>query len=216
MITGEFVRQRLMEAGDRGVVMTEKVVVVSTPLALLGGRVTFPDISGVYAKDSMVFYLQEGQWVDVVVSSNDFPIYYYSEEPGAASLQTGYWHKYEDGEMCRAGCESDMGIFAPFYSKALYENRTTDEGLIFTTAVRLFAWGGPADYFLTLYNWNSQKGCEIIYHIYKQDITTGWGKDWKETKLDPWLSELGRLWFSGQISKEHYDEAAGQWLEQFE
>lgn len=192
------------------------------------GKVTLPPskasvettatFSVVTAKDSMVFYLQEGQWIDVVVSSNDFPIYYYSEEPGAASLQTGYWHKYEDGGMCRASCGSDMGIFAPFYSKALYENHTTttDEGLIFTTAVRLFAWGGAADYFLILYNWNSQKGCEITYHIYKQNITTGWGEGWKEAKLQPWLKELYYLRVSGEITQQDYNKAEGQWLEQFE
>lgn len=164
------------------------------------------------SKDSSSFYLEEGQWVDVVVSSSDLFIYYLSEEAGAISLGSGYWAEYE-GKQVRS-TYGDMGIFTPFYHKVLYEN--IDKGLLFTSSVRLFAWSGIGDYFLTFTNFSSEEACEITYRIYKGGITPGWGEYYKETELQPWLLKLGNMWLSGEITKEEYDEAESQWLEQFE
>ena len=105
-----------------------------------------------------------------------------------------------------------MGIFTPFYGKLLYENRITNtgRGTVSTTGVRLFAWGGAGSYCVTFYNFSSQKGCEITYRIYKQDTTPGWGKAYKEAKLQPWLNDLYHLHVSGKITQEEYDKAENE------
>ncbi len=171
-------------------------------------------------KDSEVFYLDEGQWADILVSCSDMPIYYLSEESGAAHLVVCHWATQPDkpGEKVRSSFNADMGIFNPFYSRCLYENHITniDKGPIFTTAVRTFAWCGAGEYFLWVTNFSGETGCQITYQVYKRGSTPGWGEGYKETKLDPWLHKLGSMWFSGEISKEEYDIAESKWLEQFE
>ncbi|GAI79425.1 unnamed protein product, partial [marine sediment metagenome] len=66
-------------------------------------------------KDSEVFYLDKGQWADILVSCSDMPIYYLSEESGAAHLVVCHWATQPDKPDLkgRAYFEPDMGIFNP-------------------------------------------------------------------------------------------------------
>jgi hypothetical protein len=167
-------------------------------------------------QDSEVFYLGEGQWIDIVVSSIDVPVYYLIEKPDAMTFQTVYWAEIE-GKRVRSTHSANMGIFAPFYGKLLYENRIsrTDKGTMFTTASRVFAWGGAGDYCISFMNFSTQKSCQIIYRIYKDGTTPDWGHSYEDEKLQPWLDKLYQLHTSGKISQAQYDEAESQWLEQF-
>ena len=178
-------------------------------------------------QDSASFYLEEGQWVDVIVSSLDIPVYFNWEEPGAVSLTAGCWAEYE-GNKVRSGFPKmaqavgeppsrDTGVFGPFEGKPLYENlvTSTEKGTIFTTAARIFAWHGATDYWFVFYNWNCQKEADITCHVYKLSATPGWGHSFWDAKMQPWLNELYYMLVSGEITEEEYDEAESRWLEQF-
>lgn len=192
------------------------------PNLATGTKEVSEDISlGVIPKgswqNSTSFYLKEGQWVDVIVSSLDVPVYYLTEEPGAASLKVARWAEYE-GKKVRSMFGQDMGPFSPFYGKLLYQNRVanTEKGTIFTTAARVFAWGGPGEYWFIFYNFSRQKEAQITCHVYKLGTTPGWGEEYKNTQLQPWLNELYYMLVSGTLTEEEYDRAESQWLKQFE
>jgi len=179
-------------------------------------------------QDSTSFYLEEGQWVDVIVSSLDIPIYFNWEEPGAVSLDASCWTWYEGKKVGTTILSQmlqpvgqppsrDMGVFDPFQGKPLYENfaTSTEEGTVFTTAGRVFASEGATEYWFTFTNWNNQKNADITCSVYMLDVTPGWGKSMLDTKLQPWLNELYYLLVSGEITEEEYDKAESGWLEQF-
>ena len=171
-------------------------------------------------QNSRTFHLCEGEWVDIIVSSADLPIYYLTEEPGAMRIVMYCWTEHPEEPNTKVTCyyTLDNIIFFPFYAKCLYENNivNTNEGPIFTTAIRMFAWHGATEYWIYFCNYSSQKGCEVTYNIYKGSTTPGWGETYEETKLQPWLNELYHLHVSGKITEEEYNEAQRQWLKQFE
>ncbi len=178
-------------------------------------------------QDSTSFYLKEGQWVDVIVSSLDIPVYFNWEEPGAISLTAGCWTEYEGkkvrssfpqmGQVVGETPSRDAGVFGPFNGKPLYENlvTSTEKGTIFTTAARIFAWNGATDYWFVFYNWNRQKEADITCYVYKLSTTPGWGQGFWGAEMQPWLNELYYMLVSGEITEEEYDEAESRWLEQF-
>jgi hypothetical protein len=111
----------------------------------------------------------------------------------------------------------EMSVFDPLYYKVLYENHTaiTSTGTIFTTAGRMFASQGTTEYWFTFTNWNREKNADITYRVYKLGITPGWGKEFKEQKLQPWLNELYSLLVAKEITDGEYNLAETNWLEQF-
>ncbi len=50
----------------------------------------------------------------------------------------------------------------------LYENQVsvTEEGTIFTTSARIFAWNRASEYWFELTNWNPEKVAVITCRIY--------------------------------------------------
>lgn len=170
------------------------------------------------SKDSSSFSLEEGLWIDVIVSSIKTQVYFGIEKPGEAYFEIN--HRFPDGGRGSWDCNGipRESVFAPLFGKCLYENRVTDtdEGRVFTTAARLFTWEGAGNYCLHFTNYSSQEGCEITYRVYKGGITPDWGDVYRETNLQPWLKDLYYLLVSGKITQEEYDEAESQWLEQFD
>ena len=168
--------------------------------------------------DSMFFHLSEGEWIDVIISSLDTEVYFGAEVPGQAYSEICYDMSTPEVIGSSSWNWKDISPAAPLYGKLLYENRITqtNQGKAFTTAVRLFAWEGEGDYFLSFINFSSEKGCEIAYRIYQVGTTLGWGRPYREAKLQPWLNELYQLAISGKISHEEYYRTEAKWLEQFD
>lgn len=172
-------------------------------------------------QNSLNFNLQEGQWLDVIASSTDTQVYFGIEKPDSVCFKINYDLTTQESVGSSSwdynGIPKDS-ISAPLYGKTLYENWVinTDEGRMFTTSARLFAWEGAGNYYFDFTNFSSQEGCEITYCVYKYNITPGWGKLYIETKLQPWLNDLYYLLVSGEITEEEYDKAEREWLEQFE
>ena len=183
-------------------------------------------------QDSTSFDLEEGQWVDVIVFSLDIPVYFNWQEPRAISLKAecrpAYWSD-EKRKIGRSGFpitlqivgeppSREMSVFGPLSGKPLYENlvTSTEEGTIFITAARIFAWEGAGEYWFVSYNWNRQKAADVTCCVYKLSTTPGWGESFCDAKLQPWLNELYRMKVSGEISEEEYDRAESQWLGQFD
>jgi hypothetical protein len=181
------------------------------------------------AQDSTKIYLKEGQWVDILVSSIDVPIYFLEMTKVAGMV--GEAEKSEAAEfgVVRVVRETiplesmeliqDPGGLAPFYCRLLYQNRTTraDKSTIFMTAARIFTFGGAGVYYFEFFNFSQQKGCKITYRAYIVGITPGWGldSDYYKTKYLPWTSNVYSMVNSGAISQQECDKALSQWLEQF-
>jgi len=167
-------------------------------------------------QETTKFYLQDGQWIDIIASSN-VPVYFSNEMPD----YVGFCLDYQDA----AGAEVPIynsstwaAEVTPFYFRLLYENRSTSTqgATIFTTAVRMFACGGPGDYHFSFSNVSTQKVAEITYRIYKLGITPGWGQPFIDGKLKPWFDELYRLFANGTISEAERERATNEWVKQFE
>jgi len=171
---------------------------------------------------STKFYLEEGQWMYVVVSSG-VPINFQTTKPGGVSFNSHGWVQVSGYEMGKELGLVDIPSVShhPYSEKVIYENRTTSyvgsfyKTTLFSTAALIFAWGGAGDYAFEFTNFNSQKGANIQYRVYKLGATPAWGNTYANTMLAPWLNELKRLRASGIISEDEYNKAIGQWLEQF-
>jgi hypothetical protein len=185
-------------------------------------------------QDTPHFQLKPNQWVDVIISSLDVPVYCLGEQPGAISFQLQRIHQ-EPGKECRqtiggmavkpvGGTEDEQFnslTFAVLSGKRLYENRVvgTQEGTFFTSAYRLFVGVGSeefadADYVIHFSNFNHQRGAEITYRLYKLGTTSNWGETYAAEQLQPWFNELYELSISGKLSDDEYREAESEWLRQ--
>lgn len=169
------------------------------------------------------FPLKQDEWVDVIVSSLDVPVYCFVEQPGAVSFElqgrtsipelarpVGFVEVPED-ELFKSI------IFAVFSGKRLYENHvtSTQKGTLFTSAYRLFACAGAGDYLLYFSNFNRQQGAQITYRVYRLGTTPSWGTtNYFATKLWPWMNRLAQMLISGEISLEEYRKAESEWLRQ--
>jgi hypothetical protein len=171
------------------------------------------------------FYLEEGQWIDIIVSSVDVPIYFQNNKPGGVSFDTMGWDPVSGYQLPKVlGLTAIPNAFHhPYSEKTLYENEATGtyvgstsghEATLFSTAARIFAPGGAGNYAFVFTNFNSQKGADIQYRVYKLGVTLSWGDTYANAILAPWLRELRSLQTSGTISKDEYDSAISQWLEQ--
>jgi hypothetical protein len=172
------------------------------------------------AQTSSSFYLEDGQWIDVIVTSINIPIYFQNNKSGGISFNC----------MCQDTPIKPLGLTAipttyhhPYSEKTLYENEATGtyigsvnkyKATLFSTAARMFAWGGAGEYACEFTNFNSQKTANIQYRVYKLGTTPAWGNTYANQILAPWLSQLRGLQASGTISKDEYDSVISQWLEQ--
>ncbi len=185
-------------------------------------------------QDTPRFQLKPNQWVDVIISSLDVPVYCLVEQPGAVSFQLQRIHQ-EPGKEGRqiigglaatpAGVPEDEQFksitFAVLSGKRLYENHVTNTqgGALFTSAYRLFVGVGSgefadADYIMHFSNFNRERGAEIAYRIYKLGTTSNWGESYSAEQLQPWFYELYELSIAGKISDDEYREAESEWLRQ--
>ncbi len=184
-------------------------------------------------QDTPNFQLESNQWVDVIISSLNVPIYFPEQGEGVSfQLQRIYEEPGKQGRQPIGGqtvAQTDANeneqfnsiAFAVSTGKRLYENRVTNsqEGILFTSAYRLFVGAGSeeftdADYIIHFTNYNHQQGAEINYRLYRLGVTSSWGESYWTTQLQPWLNRLYEMYISGKISQEEYTEAENEWLRQ--
>jgi len=166
------------------------------------------------------FFLPNYEWIDVVVKSKNMLVFFSDKEPGTVSFSVDF--VYDDSSF--GPDAEDVGYYpggqaSPFVGKLLYVNEETrtSDGVVYSTAVRLFAEGGRtgnawvgSDCYLSFYNYDPYKQAEVSYEVYELDTTPEWGMllegDYYNAILIPWLegapseSEAGAMW--------------NQWLEQ--
>ena len=169
---------------------------------ILVGEVTLAEYGkGSSGWETDPFYLQGGQWIDVVVKSRDGVIVLDSY-PGSASLKVCFRHSENHGSYWPD--REDLGLYNglnPFLGRVLYQQSTeTDTGTIHAVAVRLFSegeyedgyWSG-CDCTLLFENFNPYKSTSISYEVYELGATPGWGKfndeSYARTVLMPWIYE---------------------------
>lgn len=153
------------------------------------------------------FFLPEGQWVDILVTSN-LPIYVEEREPGSIRVR----FKSEAGFATWSDPDHDS-IFSPFVGKWHYKNAitVTDVGWIYTTAIRAFAWDGAMSYYLEFCNFDPGEQVAITYEVYKLAITPNWGETYTH-KLESWGQTLR---YEYRLPPEEITQAYEKWMEQF-
>ncbi|MCL0094470.1 hypothetical protein M1N58_01030 [Dehalococcoidales bacterium] len=171
------------------------------------GEVTLQPYSSFVKTPS--FFLPEGQWVDILVTSH-LPIYVEEREPGSIRVR----FKSEAGFATWSDPDHDL-IFSPFVGKWHYKNAitVTDVGHIYTTAIRAFAWDGAMSYYLEFCNFDPNRQVEITYEVYRLAITPNWGLNSPyDTQLDLWLKALHHEY---RLPPEEITQAYEKWIEQF-
>jgi len=168
------------------------------------------------------FYLQAGQWIDVIVKSKDSGIMPLEYDPaGMVTFRVQFQHSDTRGSYRpdREDLYLHEGL-NPFVGRILYQQSTeTGTGTEYAVAVRLFAegeyidgyWGG-CDCTLQFYNFKPNESASISYEVYRLGVTQGWGS-WNEesygwTVLNPWIQE-----HASSVSEE--EQMFRDWVEQF-
>lgn len=167
------------------------------------------------------FYLQAGQWIDVIVTSKN-GVMVLDRYPGSASLTVCFEHSYE-GRGSYWPDREDLHLhdgLNPFLGRILYQQSTgTEAGTVYAVAVRLFAEGEHLDGYwsgcectLLFQNFDPNKPASISYEVYRLGVTQGWGQ-WNEesyawTVLNPWIQQ-----HASSVSEEQ--QMFRDWVEQF-
>jgi len=171
--------------------------------------------------ESDSFFLQNFKWIDVVVKSKNMRVFFSEGEPGTVSFSVDFNY----GDTSFQPDAEDVGYYpggqaSPFVGKLLYVNKgtQTSDGVVYSTAVRLFAEGDITDNTwagssccLGFANYNPNEQAEVSYEVYELDTTPEWGMweegDYYHTILGPWLG--------GATSESEMGAMLNQWLEQF-
>lgn len=165
------------------------------------------------------FFLQNGQWIDVIVKSENTSVIFLERQPGFTSFGVSF--EYSDGGYSPDQEDLEHWGGNPFLGRILYEQQRTetDTGTVYSTAVRLFAEGEYKDgnwlgcqCAFTFENFNPNKSVSISYEIYELAVTPLWGLFFEETYgntvLAPWLRQHGS-------SESEWEQMYRLWLEQF-
>jgi len=178
------------------------------------------------------FFLQNYQWVDIVVKSKNIPVKFYDEEPETVHFGVMFRYVWNCQNSSYSPDSEDLGgdyvtqTASPLCGKILYgqpiqERTRSGDDTIYSVAVRLFMDGGNCNGSLTgsecmfgFVNYNIYEEADISYEICKLDVTPGWGVEgeyWNNV-LIPWMTErLGGAYNEDDLSLELYEE----WYEQF-
>ena len=172
------------------------------------------------------FFLQNGQWIDVILRAKNIPVRFYDEKPGEVCFRVGFL--YSDSSF---GLDlEDVGGYPgqdpnPFIGKILYAWQETRTGsdTIYSIAIRLFAEGECRDgnwlgshCHLHFTNFNIHKTAEISYEVYKLATTPKWGilyGEYYKNVLLPWFTRQGVV--DPTYSSPKVDQMWKEWLEQF-
>jgi hypothetical protein len=186
---------------------------------ILLGEVTLAEYGMEHStSNTELFFLQNGQWIDVIVKSEDELVMFLRREPGYASFGVAF--QYSGGGYSPDLEDLESFGVNPFLGRMLYEQRTeTDTGIVYTTAVRLFAEGGyengnwlGCECALGFENFNPNESVSISYEIYELAVTPGWGAHldvtYRNTVLVPWIRQHAS-------SESESEQMYKRWLEQF-
>lgn len=156
------------------------------------------------------FYIENYQWVDVIVKSEDVPIWFTNDIPSTAC----FYVNFEDYELSNSFMPDSEDLERdPFVGKMLYENveTHTTTGITYNTAVRLCSPYSTG--YLIFRNYNVHDEVQISYEVYELDITPEWGigGDYRNNVLVPWMKQ--RL--GGAYKESELEELYEEWKSQF-
>jgi len=176
-------------------------------------------------------FLQNYEWIDIIVKSKNIPVRFYNREPGTVcfNVYLEYVWNCEDYEFWLDS--EDLGTYYtgevlppkinPFAGRVLYGQPISQEtrsggDTIYSIAIRLFSEGGNCNGNLLgsecqigFTNYDIYEEADISYEVYKLDTTPGWGYDreyWNNTLL-PWIRQ-------GETESEQ-EQRYNEWCEQF-
>jgi hypothetical protein len=186
---------------------------------ILTGEVTLAKYGSEHSSAERRFFLQNYQWVDVIVKSKDMSIAFHEERPGYATFTVAVEYPHGGGYDVNLEPVEWFNV-NPFLGKILYQQRTeTDAGTVYTVAVRVFAEGEITDEcwlgstcVLEFENFNPYESASISYEVYELAATAGWGefgeKAYYRTVLLPWIQQYAS-------SESEMKQLLRQWSEQF-
>jgi len=175
------------------------------------------------------FFLQNYQWIDIIVKSKNIRVKFSDEEPSTVHFGVMFRYSWNCQNSSYSPDSEDLGgesfgqEFSPFSGKILYgqpiqEETRSGNDTIYSVAIRLFSEGGNCNGNLLgsecevgFVNYNIYKEADISFEVYKLGRTPNWKYSYYENVVVPWMTQ--RL--GGVYNESETEQLYEEWLEQF-